>query len=115
MWREGKEQNIQFFTRERNQPVVIGFLMDIIPETVAGAFVGGNILQVLFFSIPFGLALAMIMYEVIDVSLVTSITVMSVALMSSSASMTASLVSSRSNKSGSAFRRLAQGWRGAGP
>ena len=26
---EGKEQNIQFFTRERNQPVVIGFLMDM--------------------------------------------------------------------------------------
>ncbi len=26
---EGKEQKIQFFTRERNQPVVVGFLMDI--------------------------------------------------------------------------------------
>ena len=26
---EGKEQNIQFFTRERNQPVVIGFLLDM--------------------------------------------------------------------------------------
>lgn len=26
---EGKEQNIQFFTRERNQPVVIGFLLDL--------------------------------------------------------------------------------------
>jgi Ca-activated chloride channel homolog len=26
---EGKEQEIQFFTRERNQPVVIGFLMDM--------------------------------------------------------------------------------------
>ena len=39
---------------------VVGFLMDIIPATVVGAFTGGNILQVLFFSIPFGLALAMI-------------------------------------------------------
>ena len=39
---------------------IVGFLMDIIPETVAGAFVSGNILQVLFFAIPFGLALAMI-------------------------------------------------------
>lgn len=26
---EGKEQQIEFFTRERNQPVVIGFLMDM--------------------------------------------------------------------------------------
>ena len=26
---EGKEQNIRFFTRERNQPVVVGFLMDM--------------------------------------------------------------------------------------
>src|SRR5581483_6108814 len=26
---EGKEQQIQFFTRERNQPVVVGFLVDL--------------------------------------------------------------------------------------
>src|SRR5579863_6904716 len=26
---QGKLQNIDFFTRERNQPVVIGFLMDL--------------------------------------------------------------------------------------
>src|SRR5437870_13040898 len=26
---EGKEQKIQFFTRERNQPVVVGFLIDM--------------------------------------------------------------------------------------
>ncbi|MBC8167009.1 MAG: hypothetical protein H7Y20_14215, partial [Bryobacteraceae bacterium] len=26
---EGKEQEIQFFTRERNQPIVIGFLLDL--------------------------------------------------------------------------------------
>src|SRR6266404_6368997 len=26
---EGKEQNIRFFTRERSQPVVVGFLMDM--------------------------------------------------------------------------------------
>src|SRR3954467_10213880 len=25
----GKEQNISFFTRERNQPVVVGFLLDL--------------------------------------------------------------------------------------
>src|SRR5207253_1313131 len=26
---EGKEQHIQFFTRERSQPVVVGFLVDL--------------------------------------------------------------------------------------
>src|SRR6187551_2104022 len=26
---EGKEQRIEFFTRERNQPVVVGFLLDM--------------------------------------------------------------------------------------
>ena len=26
---EGKEQTIRFFTRERSQPVVVGFLMDM--------------------------------------------------------------------------------------
>lgn len=30
---EGKEQKIQFFTRERNQPVVIGFLLDLSNES----------------------------------------------------------------------------------
>lgn len=38
----------------------IGFAMDIIPASVVGAFAEGNILQVLFFSIPFGVALAMV-------------------------------------------------------
>ncbi|MES2835585.1 MAG: cation:dicarboxylase symporter family transporter, partial [Pseudomonadota bacterium] len=37
-----------------------GFLMNIIPDTVAGAFVGGEILQVLFFAILFGVSLAII-------------------------------------------------------
>ncbi|MDE2486315.1 MAG: dicarboxylate/amino acid:cation symporter [Alphaproteobacteria bacterium] len=36
-----------------------GFLVNIIPETVGGAFTGGDILQVLFFSVMFGLALGM--------------------------------------------------------
>lgn len=36
-----------------------GFLLNIIPETVGGAFTGGDILQVLFFSVVFGLALGM--------------------------------------------------------
>ncbi|HYC69448.1 dicarboxylate/amino acid:cation symporter [Brevundimonas sp.] len=39
---------------------VVPFLMNIIPETVIGAFAGGEILQVLFFSILFGISLAVI-------------------------------------------------------
>jgi aerobic C4-dicarboxylate transport protein len=37
---------------------LIGFLQGIIPATVVGAFADGNILQVLFFSILFGISLA---------------------------------------------------------
>lgn len=29
IWDEGREQEIRFFTRERSQPVVVGFLMDL--------------------------------------------------------------------------------------
>ena len=39
---------------------IVGFLMNIIPETVVGAFAGGEILQVLFFAILFGVSLAII-------------------------------------------------------
>ena len=39
---------------------IVGFLMHIIPDTVVGAFAGGEILQVLFFSILFGVSLAVI-------------------------------------------------------
>lgn len=37
---------------------LVGFLQGIIPATVVGAFADGNILQVLFFSILFGISLA---------------------------------------------------------
>jgi aerobic C4-dicarboxylate transport protein len=37
-----------------------GFLMNIIPNTIVGAFADGDILQVLFFSVLFGIALAMV-------------------------------------------------------
>lgn len=37
-----------------------GFLLDVIPETVVGAFASGNILQVLFFAVVFGISLAMV-------------------------------------------------------
>jgi len=39
---------------------IVAFLMNVIPATVVGAFADGDILQVLFFSIPFGIALAMV-------------------------------------------------------
>jgi aerobic C4-dicarboxylate transport protein len=39
---------------------VSGFVLDAIPETMVGAFTGGNILQVLFVAIPFGIALSLI-------------------------------------------------------
>ena len=51
---------VQAYAAKSHDMTVVGFLMDIIPSTVAGAFVDGNILQVLFFAIPFGLSLAMI-------------------------------------------------------
>jgi len=51
---------VKDYAAKSHDMTVVGFLMDIIPATVASAFTDGNILQVLFFSIPFGLALAMI-------------------------------------------------------
>ncbi len=39
---------------------LVGFLMDVIPESFVGAFASGNILQVLFIAIPLGLSLALI-------------------------------------------------------
>ena len=39
---------------------VVGFLMNIIPETVVSPLNNGNILQVLFVSILFGISLAMV-------------------------------------------------------
>lgn len=39
---------------------LVGFLTDIIPGTFVGAFTGGNVLQVLFLSIVFGIAMAMV-------------------------------------------------------
>ncbi len=48
------------YASKAHDATVTGFLMDIIPESVAGAFISGNVLQVLFLAIPFGLALVMI-------------------------------------------------------
>ncbi len=47
-----------YATRAKDQSIT-GFLLDIIPETFFSAFTGGSILQVLFVSLLFGVALAM--------------------------------------------------------
>lgn len=39
---------------------LVAFLMNIIPTTIVGAFADGDILQVLFFSVLFGISLAMV-------------------------------------------------------
>ncbi|MDZ4365399.1 dicarboxylate/amino acid:cation symporter, partial [Brevundimonas sp.] len=48
------------YTAKAHDSTIVGFLMDIIPETVVGAFAGGAVLQVLFFAILFGISLAAI-------------------------------------------------------
>ncbi len=51
---------VQQYTSKAHDTTVVGFLMNIIPTTVVGAFADGDILQVLFFAILFGISLAMI-------------------------------------------------------
>ncbi|MBU1376424.1 MAG: dicarboxylate/amino acid:cation symporter [Alphaproteobacteria bacterium] len=51
---------VKGYAAKSHDMTIVGFLMEVIPTTVVSAFTEGNILQVLFFSIPFGLALAMI-------------------------------------------------------
>jgi len=46
------------YASKAHDTTIIGFLQSIIPATVVGAFAEGNILQVLFFSVLFGVALA---------------------------------------------------------
>lgn len=48
------------FTAKAHEQSVVGFLTNIIPTTIVGAFADGDILQVLFFSVLFGIALAMV-------------------------------------------------------
>lgn len=48
------------YAKQAKDQTITGFLMGIIPDTVAGAFVSGNLLQVLFIAISFGIALAMV-------------------------------------------------------
>ncbi|MEY0629885.1 cation:dicarboxylase symporter family transporter, partial [Providencia rettgeri] len=46
------------YVEKAHESSIVGFLMNIIPDTVISPLVNGNILQVLFIAIIFGLALA---------------------------------------------------------
>ena len=48
------------YSEAAHDQTITGFLMHIIPDTIVGAFAEGAILQVLFFSILFGISLAVI-------------------------------------------------------
>ncbi|TKB42786.1 MAG: cation:dicarboxylase symporter family transporter, partial [Mesorhizobium sp.] len=53
-------QAVNGYAAKAHEQSVAGFLMNMIPTTIVGAFVEGDILQVLFFSVLFGIALAMV-------------------------------------------------------
>nr|WP_083918713.1 dicarboxylate/amino acid:cation symporter [Mesorhizobium metallidurans] len=53
-------QAVKGYAAKIHEQSVAGFLMNIIPITIVGAFAEGDILQVLFFSVLFGIALAMV-------------------------------------------------------
>lgn len=48
------------YTEKAHDSTIVGFLMNIIPTTIVGAFADGDILQVLFFSVLFGISLALV-------------------------------------------------------
>ncbi|KFI32105.1 dicarboxylate/amino acid:cation symporter [Haematobacter massiliensis] len=49
---------VQQYAAKAHDSTITGFLMNIIPTTLVGAFADGDILQVLFIAVLFGLALA---------------------------------------------------------
>lgn len=51
---------VQTYATKAHDASVVGFLQNIIPDTVVGAFASGDILQVLFFSVLFGVSLSMV-------------------------------------------------------
>jgi Na+/H+-dicarboxylate symporter len=51
-------QAISSYTASAQQLSFIGFLLNIIPSSIGDAFVSGNILQIILFSVLFGLALS---------------------------------------------------------
>ncbi|UVE18070.1 dicarboxylate/amino acid:cation symporter [Pseudomonas sp. LS44] len=48
------------FAAKAHEQSIVGFLSSIIPTTIVGAFASGDILQVLFFSVLFGISLALV-------------------------------------------------------
>ncbi|OLP54425.1 C4-dicarboxylate transporter DctA [Rhizobium rhizosphaerae] len=48
------------YAAKAHDSTITGFLMNIIPTTIVGAFADGDILQVLFFSVLFGISLALV-------------------------------------------------------
>ncbi|WP_407352993.1 dicarboxylate/amino acid:cation symporter [Luteimonas sp. R10] len=50
---------VEGYVQASHDMSLVGFLLDVIPATMAGAFVDGNILQVLFVAVLFGIALAL--------------------------------------------------------
>ena len=53
-------KSVTAYATKAHDATVTGFLMNIIPDTIVGAFAAGDILQVLFFSVLFGIALGMV-------------------------------------------------------
>ena len=51
---------VEGYVQKSHEMTLVGFLLDVIPSTLVGAFVDGNILQVLFVAVLFGIALAMV-------------------------------------------------------
>ncbi|RLR49484.1 C4-dicarboxylate transporter DctA, partial [Pseudomonas aeruginosa] len=51
---------VEGYVTKAHDSSIVGFLMNIIPDTVVSPLVNGNILQVLFVSVVFGIALASI-------------------------------------------------------
>ncbi|MBT9371616.1 dicarboxylate/amino acid:cation symporter [Rhizobium sp. CSW-27] len=51
---------VSTYATKAHESSITGFLMNIIPTTIVGAFAEGDILQVLFFSVLFGISLAMV-------------------------------------------------------
>ena len=49
---------VHSYVEKSHDLTLVGFLMDVIPKTLISAFVDGNILQVLFVAVLFGIALA---------------------------------------------------------
>ena len=48
------------YVNKSHELTLTGFVLDIIPDTMVGAFTGNNILQVLFIAVLFGISLAMV-------------------------------------------------------